>query len=163
MKNIFFKKTIIATSLCFISLFILSNQSFAQNAILGFKTADKQNKIEKDFDAQLNATRVGQNIKLLSSVPHHVGSVGGKFVSDQIVKIFKDAGWETKTEVYQLMFPMPLTRVLEMSGATNYKAKLKETQNHKQKQKQKYSKNKASNAPYYLFCVLVYFKLLTIK
>ena len=132
MKNKIFKKTIIAKSLCFISLFIVTNiivitHSVAQKPILGFNNADKQNKVEKDFDAQLNATRVGQNIKLLSSVPHHVGSVGGKFVSDQIIKIFKDAGWETKTEVYQLMFPMPITRVLEMSGATNYKAKLKET------------------------------------
>ena len=132
MKKISFKNTITAKSLCFISLFIITNinvtnNSIAQKPILGFKTADKQNKIEKDFDAQLSATRVGQNIKLLSSVPHHVGSVGGKFVSDQIVKIFKDAGWDTKTEVYQLMFPTPLTRVLEMSGATNYKAKLKET------------------------------------
>ena len=73
--------------------------ALAQNQILGFKNAEKQNKIEKDFDAQLNAARVGQNIKLLSSVPHHVGSVGGKFVSEQIVKIFKEAGWDTKTEV----------------------------------------------------------------
>ena len=48
-------------------------------------------------------------------------------MEDQIVKIFKEAGWDTKTEVYQLMFPTPITRVLEMSGATNYKAKLKET------------------------------------
>ncbi len=99
----------------------------AQNTILGFKSADKQNKIEKDFDAQLSTSRVSQNIKILSSVPHHVGSQGGKFVADQIVKIFKEAGWETKTEIYQLMFPTPLTRVLEMSGVTNYKAKLKET------------------------------------
>ena len=127
MKKKFIKKTIITTSLCFISLFFITNPTIAQSSILGFKTTDKQNKIEKDFDAQLSATRVGQNIKLLSSVPHHVGSAGGKFVSDQIVKIFKEAGWDTKTEIYQLMFPTPITRLLEMSGATNYKAKLKET------------------------------------
>jgi N-acetylated-alpha-linked acidic dipeptidase len=127
MKKLLFKKTILAISLCFSAIFFLNNQLIAQSTILGFKNTENQNKIEKDFDAQLSATRVGQNIKLLSSVPHHVGSVGGKFVSDQIVKVFKEAGWDTKTEIYQLMFPMPLTRVLEMSGATNYKAKLKET------------------------------------
>ena len=118
MKN---NKSILFFSACF--LFINTQ---AQN-ILGFKNSDKELKTEKIFDAQLNAKRVGENIKLLSSVPHHVGSAGGKFVSDQIVKVFKDAGWDTKTEVYQLMFPMPITRQLEMSGATNYKAKLKET------------------------------------
>jgi len=127
MKKLLIKNNLKTISLCFIVLFMVSKNMSAQNSMLGFKNAEKQNKIEKDFDAQLNAVRVGQNIKLLSSVPHHVGSVGGKFVSDQIVKIFKEAGWDTKTEVYQLMFPTPLTRVLEMSGATNYKAKLKET------------------------------------
>jgi N-acetylated-alpha-linked acidic dipeptidase len=127
MKKTSLKKTRIALALCLTSLFFVSMNAVAQNQILGFKNVEKQSKIEKDFDAQLNAARVGQNIKLLSSVPHHVGSAGGKFVSDQIAKIFKEAGWDTKTEVYQLMFPTPLTRVLEMSGATNYKAKLKET------------------------------------
>ena len=127
MTKKYFKKSIQIVSLFFISFFINNHQVIAQKTILGFKNTAQQNKIEKDFDAQLSATRVGQNIKQLSSVPHHLGSVGGKFVSDQIAKIFKEAGWETKTEVYQLMFPTPLTRVLEMTGVTNYKAKLKET------------------------------------
>ena len=112
---------------CLVLLLAINKNTIAQNSLLGFKNAEKQNKTEKEFDTQLNATRVGQNIKLLSSVPHHLGSNGGRFVADQIVKIFKEAGWETKTEIYQLMFPTPITRVLEMSGATNYKAKLKET------------------------------------
>jgi N-acetylated-alpha-linked acidic dipeptidase len=94
--------------------------------MLGFKNSDAQTKIEKDFDAQLSAKRIGQNIKLLSSVPHHLGTAGGKFVADEIVKVFKESGWDTKIETYQLMFPTPITRVLEMSGATNFKALLKE-------------------------------------
>ena len=49
----------------------------AQTSLLGFKSSDNEIKNEKYFDAQLSATRVGENIKLLSSVPHHVGSVGG--------------------------------------------------------------------------------------
>jgi len=98
----------------------------AQKSITGFKNSDKQLKIEANFDAQLSAKRVGENIKLLSSVPHHVGSVGGKFVATEIAKVFKDNGWDTKIETYQLMFPTPITRVLEMSGVTNFKAVLKE-------------------------------------
>ena len=98
----------------------------AQKSITGFKNSAKQLKIEADFDAQLNAKRVGENIKLLSSVPHHLGSVGGKFVASEIAKVFKDNGWDTKIETYQLMFPTPITRVLEMSGVTNFKAVLKE-------------------------------------
>ena len=127
MKNLNSIKRLFILGISLSTILVFNQPTKAQNTLLGFKSADKQNKIEKDFDASLNATRVGQNIKLLSSVPHHVGSVGGKFVSEQIAKVFKEAGWETKTEVYQLMFPTPITRVLEMSGATNYKAKLKET------------------------------------
>ena len=110
-----------------LALLLLSATSVtAQKSITGFKNTDKQLKIEADFDVQLNAKRVGENIKLLSSVPHHVGSVGGKFVASEIAKVFKDNGWDTKIETYQLMFPTPITRVLEMSGATNFKAVLKE-------------------------------------
>jgi N-acetylated-alpha-linked acidic dipeptidase len=99
----------------------------AQKNLLGFKSSEKQIKTEQSFDAQLSAKRVGENIKLLSSVPHHVGSAGGKMVASEIAKVFTAAGWDTKIETYQLMFPTPITRTLEMTGATNYKAKLKET------------------------------------
>ena len=110
------------------SLFCLTITTIkAQSKLLGFKSSDNQIKNEKIFDAQLSATRVGENIKLLSSVPHHVGSVGGKMVASEIAKVFTAAGWDTKIETYQLMFPTPITRSLEMTGATNYKAKLKET------------------------------------
>ena len=99
----------------------------AQTSLMGFKSSETQLKNEKTFDAQLSATRVGENIKLLSSVPHHVGSAGGKMVASEIAKVFTAAGWDTKIETYQLLFPTPITRTLEMTGATNYKAKLKET------------------------------------
>ena len=117
MKKIFTSIAILLTFTVLVS---------AQKSITGFKNSAKQLKIEADFDAQLNAKRVGENIKLLSSVPHHVGSVGGKFVASEIAKVFKDNGWDTKIETYQLMFPTPITRVLEMSGVTNFKAVLKE-------------------------------------
>lgn len=112
-----------------LSFFLFNFFSFsilAQKPIMGFKNSDAQLKIEKDFDAQLSAKHIGKNIQLLSSVPHHLGSAGGKFVADEIVKVFKESGWDTKIETYQLMFPTPIIRVLEMSGATNFKALLKE-------------------------------------
>ena len=117
MKKIFTTATL---------LFILKFSLTAQKSITGFKSIDKQLKMEADFDAQLNAKRVGENIKLLSSVPHHVGSAGGKWVAAEIAKVFKDNGWDTKIETYQLMFPTPQTRILEMSGVNNFKAVLKE-------------------------------------
>ena len=106
-------------------LLSLSINSMAQQ-FTGFKNTEAQKKLEAHFDSKLSAKRVGENIKLMSSVPHHVGSVGGKFVADEIAKQFKAAGWDTKIVTYQLLFPTPITRVLEMKGATNFKALLKE-------------------------------------
>lgn len=103
----------------------LSFNSIAQQ-FTGFKNTENQKKIESFFDSKLSAKRVGENIKLMSSIPHHIGSVGGKFVADEIAKQFKSAGWDTKIVTYQLLFPTPITRVLEMKGATNFKALLKE-------------------------------------
>jgi len=120
------KQTILFYAVITLFIVTVSNISYAQNSILGFKNSANENKIEKDFDAQLSAKRVGENIKLLSSVPHHISSVGGKFVAEQIAKTFRENGWDTKIETYQVLFPTPITRVLEMKGSTNYKAQLKE-------------------------------------
>ena len=110
----------------FCTIFLnLGINSIAQQ-FTGFKNTDAQKKLEANFDNQLSAKRIGENIKLMSSVPHHIGSVGGKFVAEEIAKQFKAAGWDTKIVTYQLLFPTPITRVLEMKGATNFKALLKE-------------------------------------
>jgi N-acetylated-alpha-linked acidic dipeptidase len=106
---------------------LVFSKTNAQQPILGFTSSENILKQEKIFDAQLNAKRIGENIKLLSSVPHHLGSAGGKMVASEIAKVFTEAGWDTKIETYQLMFPTPITRSLEMTGVTNFKAKLKET------------------------------------
>ena len=103
----------------------LSMNSVAQQ-FTGFKNAAAQKKLEANFDSQLSAKRIGENIKRMSSVPHHIGSVGGKFVADDIATQFKAAGWDTKIITYQVLFPTPITRVLEMKGSTNFKALLKE-------------------------------------
>ena len=103
----------------------LSMNSVAQQ-FTGFKNAAAQKKLEANFDSQLSAKRIGENIKRMSSVPHHIGSVGGKFVADDIATQFKAAGWDTKIVTYQVLFPTPITRVLEMKGSTNFKALLKE-------------------------------------
>jgi N-acetylated-alpha-linked acidic dipeptidase len=123
-------KKIIMKNLNKIGLFCAIMLNLSMNGIAqqftGFKNAEAQKKLEASFDSQLSAKRIGENIKRMSSVPHHIGSVGGKFVADDIATQFKAAGWDTKIVTYQVLFPTPITRVLEMKGATNFKALLKE-------------------------------------
>jgi N-acetylated-alpha-linked acidic dipeptidase len=100
----------------------------AQTTITGFtdKTAADQKQLEQKFDAQLNAQRIGATIKELSARPHHVGSPGGKEVAEKILDKLKSYGWDAKIETYQVLFPTPKTRVLEMIAPSIYKAILKE-------------------------------------
>lgn len=100
----------------------------AQKPITGFneKASVEQKQLEQKFDALLSAQRLGQTIKELSAKPHYVGSVGGKEVADNILSKYKSWGWDAKIETYQVLFPTPKTRVLEMTSPVIYKALLKE-------------------------------------
>jgi N-acetylated-alpha-linked acidic dipeptidase len=113
---------------CIFSLLIIAQTASAQKNISGFTetNATEQKKLEEKFDALLSAQRIGQTIKDLSAKPHHVGSAGGKEVADNILNKFKSWGWDAKIETYQVLFPTPKTRVLEMLSPTLYKALLKE-------------------------------------
>ncbi|HEY1018249.1 MAG TPA: transferrin receptor-like dimerization domain-containing protein [Sediminibacterium sp.] len=105
-----------------------ANEATAQKTITGFteNSTAAQKQLEQKFDAQLSAERIGKAIKELSAVPHHVGSVGGKAVAENILQKFKAYGWDAKIETYRVLFPTPKTRVLEMVSPTVYKALLKE-------------------------------------
>jgi N-acetylated-alpha-linked acidic dipeptidase len=118
------KRVIILTT-----LLAVSGIGFSQNkTISGFSTkaSAEQLKTEQQFDAALSAKNIGATIKELSAKPHHVGSPGGKEVADIIYNKYKSWGWDVKIETYQLLFPTPKTRVLEMVSPTGYKALLKE-------------------------------------
>ena len=113
---------------CIVSLLVIAQTATAQQNISGFteKNATEQKQLEQKFDALLSAQRIGQTIKDLSAKPHHVGSVGGKEVAENILNKFKSWGWDAKIETYQVLFPTPTTRELEMISPTVYKALLKE-------------------------------------
>jgi N-acetylated-alpha-linked acidic dipeptidase len=114
----------------FIVLIVLSSQIIiAQTkSISGFtdKNAADQIQLEQKFDALVNAQNIGATVKQLSAKPHHISSPGGKEVADAILEKYKSWGWDAKIETYQVLFPTPKTRMLEMTSPTIYKALLKE-------------------------------------
>lgn len=101
----------------------------AQNkSISGFSpaAAAAQLQTESKFDQLLSSQQIGETIKELSAKPHELGSANGKAVAENILSKFKSFGWDAHIETYQVLFPQPKTRVLEMTGPTTYKALLKE-------------------------------------
>ncbi|HET7001628.1 MAG TPA: M28 family metallopeptidase [Puia sp.] len=115
----------------FLLFFIFCLHSFlsAQSVRLtGFydSNAIGELKIEKSFDEQISRENIGRTIQDLSSVPHHVGSPGSKEVAEKIQQKFRDYGFDVHMDVYQVLFPAPKIRVLEMTAPQIYHALLKE-------------------------------------
>lgn len=113
----------------FAALVFIFQSSFAQTKkIIGFseKNVPAQLTTESTFDKNLSKENIGENIKRLSSKPHHIGSPAGKENAEYIMNEFKKWGWDTQIETFHVLFPTPKTRVLEMTSPTSYKAILKE-------------------------------------
>ena len=89
-------------------------------------TGAQQLQLEAAFDRQLSAGNIGATIRTLSANPHYLGSSGSKAVAEEIAQRFRSYGFTTQLVQYQVLFPTPVTRVLEMTGPTKYTALLKE-------------------------------------
>ena len=100
----------------------------AQEKIMGFTDANaaKQLDWEKQFDAQVKSSNQDEWMKFLSSHPHHVGSPQDKANAEYMANLFRSWGYQTEIVSYYPLFPTPKTRVLEIVGNKNYKAKLQE-------------------------------------
>jgi N-acetylated-alpha-linked acidic dipeptidase len=102
---------------------------FAQTApkpIFGFADPAKEQALEAQFDARLHREDLGAWMKRLSAHPHHVGSPYGKENAEFIASLFKSWGYDTAIERFDVLFPTPKTRVLELIAPDRYVAKLAE-------------------------------------
>ncbi|MCZ6508095.1 MAG: M28 family metallopeptidase, partial [Acidobacteria bacterium] len=97
-------------------------------ALLGFGSASaaSQRALEARFDAELRVDNLGEWMELLSARPHHVGSPYGHQNARFLAELFRSWGYDTEIEEYQVLFPTPLVRELEMVAPTRYTATLAE-------------------------------------
>lgn len=65
-------------------------------------------------------------MKRLSARPHHLGSVYNKENADFIAAQFRSWGYETKLEQFEVLFPTPKTRLVEMTAPERFTLKLSE-------------------------------------
>jgi N-acetylated-alpha-linked acidic dipeptidase len=112
----------------FVLLLLLSASIINAQKIMGFNEANAKSQLdwEKQYDAQLNAKNLDTWMQFLTSHPHHVGSPQGKANADYMVNLFRSWGYQAELAEYQVLFPTPKTRVLELLGTKPYKAKLDE-------------------------------------
>ena len=82
--------------------------------------------LELRFDAALEADLLRDWMRHLSSRPHHVGSPFGKDVADFVAARFTEWGYDTAIEEFQVLFPTPRLRRLELVAPTRFTASLEE-------------------------------------
>ena len=65
-------------------------------------------------------------MRRMAAHPHELGSANGKAVADFAAEQFRSWGFETRIEEFQVLFPRPKTRLLEMTLPTRFTARLQE-------------------------------------
>ncbi len=107
-------------------LILITTNGWAQEEILGFsqEATKKQMGIEQDFEKKLNAANLDTWMQQMAAEPHWVGTEYGEKNAKWIQSLFKSWGYDAKIETYDILFPYPTERVLELTGPTPYTAKL---------------------------------------
>ena len=88
--------------------------------------AEAHEALELRFDAALEADLLRDWMQHLASRPHHVGSPFGKEVADFVAARFTEWGYDTAIEEFQVLFPTPRLRRLELVAPTRFTASLAE-------------------------------------
>ncbi len=107
---------------------VLSAAPPDENPLLGFGSAgaEAQRALEGKLDALVRKENLRDTMKRLSARPHHLGSAYDKDNADFIAAQFKSWGYETAIEEFQVLFPTPKTRLLELLSPEPFKAALAE-------------------------------------
>jgi N-acetylated-alpha-linked acidic dipeptidase len=96
--------------------------------ILGFTAASgtRQLELESQYDSSLDVGNLEEWIRYITSKPVYTGSPHNKETTDWMVEQFNSWGFETRLDVYQVLYPTPRIRELELLEPTRYTAQLRE-------------------------------------
>ena len=99
-----------------------------QKPIFGFTAtnAAKEHALEAQFDSHVNRDDLRTWMKRLSARPHHLGSAYDHDNALFLESLFKSWGYDTRIEQFDVLFPTPKTRVVELVAPEKYTAKLAE-------------------------------------
>lgn len=69
---------------------------------------------EKAFDNQISSADQLGWLKQMSSAPNQVGSPHDRANAEMQLALFKQWGWDARIETFQVLYPTPLSTVLEL-------------------------------------------------
>ena len=88
--------------------------------------AQSERQWEQKFRAAPDPARIRDNMQRLSARPHAVGQPYDKNNTDWLVSTFKSWGLDAHVETFDVLFPTPKQRALELVEPKKYVAKLEE-------------------------------------
>ena len=110
---------------CFLLLAASSN---TEPALHGYSAASSRS--QRDWETKFRAIPEPQNqrdyMQRLSARPHHVGSPYDKDNAEWMLNKFKEWGLDASIETFDVLFPTPKVRVVELLEPTKFTARLQE-------------------------------------
>jgi N-acetylated-alpha-linked acidic dipeptidase len=107
---------------------VLAAAPATEPALSGF--SDASSRVERDWEAKFRAipdpANMREYMKRLSARPHHVGSPYDKDNAEWILSKFKEWGFDARIETFDVLFPTPKERRVEMIAPTKFVATLAE-------------------------------------
>ncbi len=101
----------------------------ADTPLRGFfpQSIQAERDLETRFKTMPDPARMRAAMQRLSARPHHVGSPYDKDNAEWILNEFKSYGWDAHIENFDVLFPTPVERIVELVSPTTFKASLQET------------------------------------
>ncbi len=98
------------------------------HALLGYSagSAALEQQREAEFRGAISPDNIRETMRRLTARPHHVGSAYDKDNAEWILARFKEWGFDATIETFDVLFPTPKSRVLELLKPTPYRARLQE-------------------------------------
>ena len=109
--------------------FLLAPASAGEQSLPGFFGASSR--AERELESKFRAIPKPENMRAymehLSARPHNVGTAFDRENAEWIAAHFKDWGWETQIEDFEVLYPTPKERAVELvEGGPRFVAKLEE-------------------------------------
>ena len=120
--------SVLLASLAASSTLVEAQQTANPKPLIGFTEASS--KAERDWERQFQAVpdsaRINGNLHRLAAHPHQVGSAAQRANADWLLAQFKSWGFDAKIEQFDVLYPTPKERVLELVGPVHHTARLQE-------------------------------------
>src|SRR5579864_2841088 len=119
---------------CWVVLVLCSTLLFAANAnepapvLYGYTAVDSgtEQQWENKFRALPDPGVLRSTMQLLSAHPHNVGTAYDKQNAEWILAHYKQWGWDAHIETFDVLFPTPKERLVELVAPATFTAKLQE-------------------------------------